>query len=90
MNKLFANLYTALRRATVALLLVALGIFGLSLGLALLGLQPFAERYAHVATEVSVLFVYTFALFAFTTLVASAVRWLAGYSNRSGLMSEKV
>ena len=89
MNKLSEKLYTAMRRATVALLMVALGIFGLALGLALLGLRPPAERYAQVATEVAILFAYVFGLFAVTSLVAAAVRWLAGCSNRPGLMPGK-
>ena len=89
MNKHFEKLYAAMRRATVALLFVALGIFGLALGLALLGLRLPAERYAQVATEVTVLFVYVFGLFAVTSLVAAAVRWLAGRNNRPRLMPGK-
>jgi hypothetical protein len=54
MKKLFEKLSSAMRRATVALLTVALGIFGLALGLALLGLRQPAERYAQVATEITV------------------------------------
>lgn len=89
MKKLFENLYTAMRHATVALLIVALGIFGLALGLALLGLRQSAERYAQVATEVTVLFAYVFGLFTVISLLAAAIRWLAGYSNRPRLMAGK-
>jgi hypothetical protein len=85
MKKLFEKLYGAMRRATVALLVVAVGIFALALGLALLGLRQPAEHYAQVATEVTVLFACVFGLFAVTSLVAAAVRWLAGSSNRPGL-----
>jgi len=89
MKTLFAKLYSAMRRATVTLLFVALGVFGLALGLALLGLRQPAERYAQVATEITLLFVCLFGLFAVTSLVAAAVRRLAGYSNRPGLMPGK-
>ena len=90
MKTLFEKVSSAMRRATVALLLVALGIFALAVGLALLGLRPPAERYAYVATEITLLCVYVFGLFAVTSLVAAAVRRVAGYSNRPGLIPEKV
>jgi hypothetical protein len=89
MKTLLEKLSIAMRRATVALLLVALGIFGLAVGLALLGLRPPAERYAHVATEITILCVYVFGLFAVTSLMAAAARRLAGDSNRPGLRPGK-
>jgi hypothetical protein len=77
MNNLLGKLFSVLRGATFALLVVALGIFGLALGLALLGLRQPAERYAGVATEVAVLFACVFGLLAAASLAAAAVRWMS-------------
>lgn len=89
MNKLFVKLDGVLRHVTVACLTVTLGIFALALGLALLGLRAPAEHYAEVGTEVALLFICVFGLFAVTSLAAAAVRRVASTGDRPRLMSEK-
>ena len=83
------KLYRTMRHATLGLLYVTSGVFGLALCLALLGLRPPAERYAQVAKELAFLFVCMLGLFVFTSLMAAAVRWLAGRSHRPGVTTGK-
>lgn len=88
MRKTYEKLYSMMRQGTLGLLYVTFGVFGLALCLALLGLRQPAERYAQVAKDLSFLFVCMLGLFVFTSLMATAVRWLAGHTNRPGLTTE--
>lgn len=84
MNKSFEYFHRQLSRATVAVLAVALSLFGLALLFALLGLPQAVVSLRQASFSVAFVFAVMFALFLTSSGAAGVLQWLDKRKEQAG------
>ena len=75
MNPAFDRLYRQLGRATAGVLFATLGVYGITLLCAILGLSPAVASFRGVMASLAYVFVALFGLFLMASVIAAIIRW---------------